>query len=54
MVRYLVNLLSRKLSQTTQSLHVYRSSARTFQREQWDSESCYVEGGPSERAGGCY
>lgn len=27
-------LLSGKLSQTTQSLHVYRSSARTFEREQ--------------------
>jgi hypothetical protein len=49
-----LDLLSGKLSQTTQSLHVYRSSAHTFQREQWDSESCCVEGGPSERAGSCY
>ncbi|KAG1795231.1 hypothetical protein EV424DRAFT_1448287, partial [Suillus variegatus] len=47
-----LNLLSGKLSQTTRSLHIYRSSARMFQREQWDSESCYMEGGPSERAGG--
>ncbi|KAG2060054.1 hypothetical protein BDR06DRAFT_1003102 [Suillus hirtellus] len=30
-------LLSGKLSQTTQSLHVYRSSARTFEREQWEA-----------------
>ncbi|KAG1803274.1 hypothetical protein EV424DRAFT_1351557 [Suillus variegatus] len=46
-------LLTGKLSQTTQSLHVYRSSARTFEREQWE-EYCYVEGVPSERARGCY
>jgi translation initiation factor 3 subunit M len=30
-------LLLGKLSQTTQSLHVYRSSARTFEREQWEA-----------------
>lgn len=30
-------LLSGKLSQTTQSLHVYRSSARTFEQEQWEA-----------------
>jgi len=30
-------LLSGKLSQTTQSLHVYRSSARAFEREQWEA-----------------
>ncbi|KAG1839696.1 hypothetical protein C8R48DRAFT_741235 [Suillus tomentosus] len=30
-------LLSRKLSQTTQSLHVYRLSACTFQREQCEA-----------------
>ncbi|KAG2095116.1 uncharacterized protein F5147DRAFT_584685 [Suillus discolor] len=30
-------LLSGKLTQTTQSLHVYRSSARTFERELWKS-----------------
>ncbi|KAG1831049.1 hypothetical protein EV424DRAFT_214102 [Suillus variegatus] len=30
-------LLSGKLSQTTQSLHVYRSSARTFEREHWEA-----------------
>ncbi|KAG0702392.1 hypothetical protein DFH29DRAFT_921438 [Suillus ampliporus] len=30
-------LLSGKLSQTTKSLHVYRSSARTFEREQWEA-----------------
>ncbi|KAG2343670.1 hypothetical protein BDR05DRAFT_975908 [Suillus weaverae] len=30
-------LLSGKLSQTTQSLHVYRMSARTFEREQWEA-----------------
>ncbi|KAG1854032.1 hypothetical protein C8R48DRAFT_322062 [Suillus tomentosus] len=27
-----------------EALHVYRSSARTFEREQWEA-SCYVEGG---------
>ncbi|KAG1848804.1 uncharacterized protein F5891DRAFT_958874, partial [Suillus fuscotomentosus] len=32
-----VDLLSGKLSQTTQSLHAYRSSARTFEREQWEA-----------------
>ncbi|KAG1906271.1 uncharacterized protein F5891DRAFT_931582, partial [Suillus fuscotomentosus] len=30
-------LLSGKLSQTTRSLHVSRSSARTFEREQWEA-----------------
>jgi translation initiation factor 3 subunit M len=30
-------LLSAKLSQTTQSLRIYRSSARTFEREQWEA-----------------
>ncbi|KAH7909742.1 hypothetical protein BJ138DRAFT_1173548 [Hygrophoropsis aurantiaca] len=30
-------LLSGKLSQTTQSIHVYRSAARTFEREQWEA-----------------
>ncbi|KAG1811886.1 uncharacterized protein BJ212DRAFT_1483591 [Suillus subaureus] len=30
-------LLSGKLSQTTQSLRIYRSSARTFEREQWEA-----------------
>ncbi|KAG1831051.1 hypothetical protein EV424DRAFT_214315 [Suillus variegatus] len=30
-------LLSGKLSQTTQSLHVYRSSARTFEGRHWKS-----------------
>ncbi|KAK0206856.1 PCI domain-containing protein [Desarmillaria ectypa] len=29
-------LLSGKLSQTTQSLHIMRSTARTFEREQWE------------------
>ncbi|KAG1794712.1 hypothetical protein EV424DRAFT_1600706 [Suillus variegatus] len=48
-----LNPLSGKLSQTTQSLHVRRSSARTFEREQWEA-SYYVEGGPSECAGGYY
>jgi translation initiation factor 3 subunit M len=28
-------LLSGKLSQTTQTLHITRSAARTFEREQW-------------------
>ncbi|KAG2108615.1 uncharacterized protein F5147DRAFT_576684, partial [Suillus discolor] len=32
-----VRLLSGKLSQTTRSLHVSRSSARTFEREQWEA-----------------
>ena len=30
-------LLSGKLSQTTQTLHVTRSAARTFKREQWEA-----------------
>lgn len=30
-------LLSGKLSQTTQTLHVTRSTARTFEREQWEA-----------------
>ncbi|KAH7923661.1 hypothetical protein BV22DRAFT_1113278 [Leucogyrophana mollusca] len=30
-------LLSGKLSQTSQSLHVYRSAARTFEREEWEA-----------------
>jgi len=30
-------LISGKLSQTTQHLHVYRSSARKFEREQWEA-----------------
>ncbi|KAG1801211.1 hypothetical protein EV424DRAFT_1264935, partial [Suillus variegatus] len=30
-------LLSGKLSQTTQSLHLYRSSVCTFEREQWEA-----------------
>ncbi|KAG1814115.1 hypothetical protein EV424DRAFT_1326225 [Suillus variegatus] len=30
-----------KFSQTSQSIHVYRSSARTFEREQWEAlEKC--------------
>ncbi|KAG1800563.1 hypothetical protein EV424DRAFT_1352121 [Suillus variegatus] len=29
---------SGRLSQTAQSLHVYRSSARTFEREQWEAQ----------------
>ena len=29
-------LLSGKLSQTTQTLHVTRASARAFEREQWE------------------
>ncbi|KAG2047513.1 hypothetical protein BDR06DRAFT_963841 [Suillus hirtellus] len=32
-----VGLLSGKLTQTTQSLHVYHSSARMFERELWKS-----------------
>ncbi|KAG2097941.1 uncharacterized protein F5147DRAFT_763305 [Suillus discolor] len=47
------SLLSAKLSQTTQSLHVCRSSACMFKREQWEV-SYHVEGGPSERAGGSH
>ncbi|TFY82705.1 hypothetical protein EWM64_g1301 [Hericium alpestre] len=31
-----VQLLSGKLSQTTQTLHVVRASSRTFEREQWE------------------
>jgi translation initiation factor 3 subunit M len=30
-------LISGKLSQATQNLHVYRSSARKFEREQWEA-----------------
>jgi translation initiation factor 3 subunit M len=30
-------LLSGKLSQTSQSLHITRSTARTFEREQWEA-----------------
>jgi len=30
-------LLSGKLSQLTQTLHVTRSTARTFEREQWEA-----------------
>ncbi|KAG6373798.1 hypothetical protein JVT61DRAFT_5943 [Boletus reticuloceps] len=30
-------LISGKLSQTSQNLHVYKSSARTFDREQWEA-----------------
>jgi hypothetical protein len=30
-------LLSGKLSQTTQTLHITRSTARTFEREQWEA-----------------
>ena len=30
-------LISGKLSQATQNLHVYRSSARRFEREQWEA-----------------
>jgi translation initiation factor 3 subunit M len=29
--------LSGKLSQTTQTLHITRSTARTFEREQWEA-----------------
>jgi translation initiation factor 3 subunit M len=29
-------LLSGKLSQTTQTLHITRSTARTFEREEWE------------------
>ncbi|KAG8218990.1 hypothetical protein J3R82DRAFT_4733 [Butyriboletus roseoflavus] len=32
-----VGLISGKLSQTTQNLHVHRSSARKFEREQWEA-----------------
>ncbi|KAG1897917.1 uncharacterized protein F5891DRAFT_956443, partial [Suillus fuscotomentosus] len=32
-----LDLFSGKLSQTTRSLHVYRSSARMFEREQWEA-----------------
>ena len=30
-------LISGKLSQTTQNLRVYKSSARKFEREQWEA-----------------
>lgn len=30
-------LVSGKLSQTTHNLHVYKSSARKFEREQWEA-----------------
>ncbi|EEB92727.1 hypothetical protein MPER_08725, partial [Moniliophthora perniciosa FA553] len=32
-----VGLISGKLSQTKQTLHVTRSTARTFEREQWEA-----------------
>lgn len=32
-----VGLVSGKLSQTTQTLHISRSTARTFEREQWEA-----------------
>ncbi|KAI9574292.1 hypothetical protein HD554DRAFT_2046049 [Boletus coccyginus] len=32
-----VGLISGKLSQATQNLHVYKSSARKFEREQWEA-----------------
>ncbi len=28
--------MSAKLSQTTQSIHIIRSNARTFERQQWE------------------
>ncbi|KAG1794555.1 uncharacterized protein HD556DRAFT_1474598 [Suillus plorans] len=47
-------LLSGKLSQTTQSLHIYHSSMCTFKRKQWEALVKRLEGWPGERAGGCY